>query len=66
MLAQWTADVVGQMHRFEIKSKELAAEAGLHEKYMSAVLNGRRTSDNAEQKIKEALERLKAKKMKEA
>lgn len=58
MLAQWTGDVVGQMHLYGIKSGELAKEAGMHEKYLSAILNCRRTSNGAEKRIKDALERL--------
>lgn len=62
MLAQWTGDVVGKLHIYEVSYKELAKEAGLHEKYLSAILNCHRTSKSAEVCIKSALERIIAQK----
>lgn len=58
MLAQWRGDIVGEMHIHRIRSGELAAEVGWHEKYLSAVLNGRRDPAGAEEKLRSALERL--------
>lgn len=60
MPAQWTANIIGEMHLNKITAKQLAAEAGWHEKYLSAVLNGHREPKNAEETLKAALERIKA------
>lgn len=58
MPAQWTADLVGKMHLHKITAKQLAAKVGWHEKYLSAVLNGRCEPSKAEAKLNEALEAL--------
>ena len=58
MPAQWTADLVGEMHLKGVTAKQLAAEAGWHEKYLSAVMNGHREPKNAEQTLRAALERI--------
>ena len=58
MPAQWTADLIGEMHLHGITAKMLAAEIGWHEKYLSAVMNGRREPKNAESTCKSALERM--------
>ena len=58
MPAQWTAEIVGQMHLHGISAKSLAAQLGLHEKYVSAILNGHRAPANAEEKFKNALHEL--------
>ena len=58
MPAQWTADLLGKMHLAGVTAKQLAAEAGWHEKYLSAVLNGHREPKNAEQTLRAALARL--------
>lgn len=58
MLAQWTGEVVGKMHIYGITSKELARYLGYHEKYVSAVLNGKRSPEGAETGFKTALDEL--------
>lgn len=58
MPAQWTADLIGEMHMRGITSKQLAEEVGWHSKYLSVVLNGHRDPKGAEEKLKAALERL--------
>ena len=58
MLAQWTAVIVGQMHLNRITAKELSAEVGWHPKYLSAVLNGRKSPAGAEEKLCSAMEKL--------
>lgn len=62
MPAQWTADLIGEMHLAGITAKQLASEAGWHEKYLSVVLNGHREPKNAEQTLRNALNRLKERK----
>lgn len=66
MPAQWTADLIGEMHLAGITAKQLASEAGWHEKYLSVVLNGHREPKNAEATLREALNRLKEKKAESA
>lgn len=58
MPAQWTANLLGEMHLAGVSAKQLAAEAGWHEKYLSAVLNGHREPKKAEQTLRAALDRL--------
>lgn len=55
---QWTGEVIGKLHIYGFTSKDLAKEAGMHEKHLSALLNGRKSSLNAEDTIKSALDRL--------
>ena len=62
MPAQWTAELLGEMHLAGVTAKRLAAEAGWHEKYLRAVLNGHREPKNAEQTLRAALARLVEKK----
>lgn len=58
MPAQWTGDVVGQMHIHNITRKMLAAELGWHEKYLIRVLHSPNPPKKAEQKVRAALARL--------
>lgn len=62
MLAQWTGDLVGKMHICGVTAKELAAEAGWNEKYLSSVINCKKTPKNAEQKLRAALDAIIARK----
>ena len=57
MPAQWTADVIGEMHLAGVTMKQLADEIGWHVKYLSAVLHGHREPKNAEAKVRAAMER---------
>lgn len=66
----WTADVVGRMHKLRISNTQLAAECKYAEDkcytaaYLSTVLNGRKEFENEENKQKtkdiifDALDRL--------
>lgn len=58
MPAQWTADLVGEMHSNRVTHKQLALEAGWHPKYLSAVLNGHRDPKNAEKTLRAAFIRI--------
>ena len=58
MPAQWTATLIGEMHLNGITAKQLATEAGWHEKYLSAVLNGHRDPKGAEQTLNAAKDRI--------
>lgn len=60
MPEQWTGDVVGELHLANISMEQLADEVGWHPKYLSAVMNGHRKPKDAEQKVRDALDRLKA------
>lgn len=55
MPAQWTGEIIGEMHIKNVKAKDLAKVLGWHPKYLSAVLNGHREPKNAEQIIRDAL-----------
>ena len=58
MPAQWTANIVGQMHLRKVTALQLAEAVGWHPKYLSSVLNGRRNPKGAEEKLTKALEQL--------
>lgn len=58
MPAQWTAEIIGQMHLYGITGKHLAAAVGWNPKYLSQVINGRVTPKCAEEKLRNALESL--------
>jgi metal-dependent hydrolase (beta-lactamase superfamily II) len=58
MPAQWTAEIIGEMHLNRITAKELSAHLGYNPKYVSAVLNGHRTPKKAEQMFRKALNEL--------
>lgn len=60
MLEDWTADVVGRMHKAHITGKQLAEKAGITNAYLSTVLNGHKGNDDTKRKIVEALEALEA------
>ena len=55
MPAQWTADIVGEMHLKGISGKQLATAVGWHPKYLSQVLNSPNPSKGAEEKLRKAL-----------
>ena len=55
MPAQWTADIVGEMHLKGISGKRLAAAVGWHPKYLSQVLNSPNPPKGAEEKLRKAL-----------
>ncbi len=58
MPAQWTAEIIGKMHLNGITGKQLAEKLDWHPKYLSQVLNGRKTPTKAEDKVRKALEEL--------
>ena len=58
MPAQWTAEIIGEMHLAGVTARQLAAEMGWHDKYLSAVMNGHREPKGAEEKVRAALARL--------
>ncbi|MEG0941618.1 MAG: helix-turn-helix transcriptional regulator [Oscillospiraceae bacterium] len=58
MPAQWTADIVGEMHLNRISKKQLAEEMGVTPEYVSMVLNGHREPDGVEMRFREALARI--------
>lgn len=66
MPAKWTGDLVREMHLAGVTAKQLAAEVGWHDKYLSAVMNGRREPKGAEAALKAAFQRLVEKRGKSA
>lgn len=58
MPAQWTGQLIGEIHNAGFTIKRVAAEAGLNDKYVSQVLNADTESPKAERKLREALARL--------
>lgn len=58
MPEQWTAEIIGEMHLNGIKAKQLAAQLGYNPKYVSAILNGHRSPQKAEQAFRKSLKEL--------
>lgn len=58
MPAQWTADIVGEMHKYKIAKKLLAEKLNVTPEYVSMVLNGHREPVGAERKFRSALNEL--------
>lgn len=58
MPAQWTARIIGEMHLKGVTHKRLAEAVGWHPKYLSAVINGKKTPAGAELKLQSALDKL--------
>jgi transcriptional regulator with XRE-family HTH domain len=58
MLAQWTGDFVGRMHRYRVTITQLAQEMGVTREYLSMILNGHREPNGIEQRMNEALDNL--------
>ncbi len=58
MVAQWIGDLIGKMHVNGVTAKELSAYMGYNPKYVSAVLNGKRSPRKAEETFSKALEEL--------
>ena len=58
MPAQWTGQIIGQMHLNCITAKELATELDWNPKYLSQVLNSRVNPKGAEEKLTAALNRI--------
>lgn len=48
----WTAEVVGRMHKLRITNVQLAKECGYSAAYLSTVLNGRKEFESEESKSK--------------
>ena len=60
MLEDWTADVVGRMHKARITGVQLAKRAGMSNAYLSMVLNGHKGNEDTKCKILVALQELEA------
>lgn len=58
MPAQWTADLIGEMHLKHVTKKQLAEFIGVTPEYISMILNGHKEPKGAEDKLKEALRQL--------
>ena len=59
MPAQWTGELIGEIHNAGFKIKDVASEAGLNPKYVSQILHGKCESTKAEHRLRSALNRLK-------
>lgn len=58
MPKKWTGDLVGLMHTNCITNQMLALELGVTDRYVSMVLNSHREPVGAEQKFRDAVNRL--------
>lgn len=60
MPAQWTAEIIGEMHLCGISQVQLAAELGYTPEYVSTVLHGKRSPKDAEARFRAAVDALSA------
>jgi len=58
MPEKWTGEVIGTLHVHNKTCQELARKVGIHDKYLSQILNGHRNPPGAEQRIRAALSEL--------
>ena len=58
MPAEWTSEVVGQMHQHRITRTALAAKLGFTLEYVCMVLNGKREVEGHEDRFRNALNEL--------
>lgn len=58
MPAQWTADLIGEMHLARVSKKQLAEHLGVTPEYVSMILNGHRDPDGAAERFKDALDQI--------
>lgn len=58
MPKKWTGDLVGLMHNYRISIQMLTDELGVTNRYVSMVLNGHREPTGAEQKFRDAVNRI--------
>ena len=55
MKDEWTGHAIGIMHVYGISPVVLAERIGWHPKYLSAILNCKRRTRDAEEKVMQAL-----------
>lgn len=55
---EWTGNLVGLMHNNEISFAELADELGVTNRYVSAILNSHKEPAGAEERLREAVNRI--------
>ena len=57
-MEQWIAEVVGKMHINKITQTQLAKQLGVTNDYVWMILNGKRCPKDAQQRIKNAIDKL--------
>ena len=61
MRENWMGELIGQMHNTGVSRKEIAAELGVTPAYVTMLLNGIRTPEGAETKLRCAFETVREK-----
>lgn len=59
MPEEWTGRLIGDMHNAGVSRAEVARELGVSTAYVTMMLNGIRTPEGAEEKLRAAFERVK-------
>ena len=62
MPEEWTGKLIGEMHNADISRAEVAKELGVSTAYVTMVMNGIRTPEGAEERLRAAFERVRSKK----
>ena len=58
MPAQWTAELIGEMHLNGVTKRQLAEQLGMTPEYISMVLNGHREPNGAEERFRTAVQEI--------
>ncbi len=58
MLEMWLGEIAAMLKMNRISQRELAAELGMTEEYVSMVLNGKKTSATIEAKMRSAINEI--------
>ena len=58
MRPRWTGTIVRVMHVEEITQREIAAEMGISETYLSMLLNGARTTPGSKERVTQAVNNI--------
>ena len=57
--AAWTGEIVGMLHVNGLTQADLAEEMGVTKEYVSMLLNGKKTTAGAEERMRAAIQKLK-------
>ena len=55
----WTGEIVGLLHINGLTQADLAEEMGVTKEYISMLLNGKKSANGAEERMKAAIQKLK-------
>ena len=57
-MGEWIAEAVGKMHINKITQSQLAEKMGVTREYVVMILNGRKSPEDAERRIMQAIDEI--------